>query len=165
MRELVKYVDVGIANEEDCQRSLDITVEEDDWESSVSTGQLDPKHYRRLCEQVFAEFPNLKVQAITLRESVSATHNRWSACLYNGRDFYQSVRYEIPFIVDRVGGGDSFAAGLIYGLVKGFPDHDALDFAVAASCLKHSIPGDVNRVSVSEVKRLAAGEASGRVRR
>jgi 2-dehydro-3-deoxygluconokinase len=112
-----------------------------------------------------ATFPNLKYQAITLRESYSANHNGWSACLYNGQDFLLSRHYDITHIVDRVGGGDSFAAGLIYGLHTGMADEDALNYAVAASCLKHSILGDVNLVTVPEVKRLMGGDASGRVQR
>jgi 2-dehydro-3-deoxygluconokinase len=114
---------------------------------------------------VLEVFPNLKYQTITLRESYSADHNGWSACLHNGREFFLSTRYDITDIVDRVGAGDAFAAGLIYGLSTGMDDEAALNFAVAASCLKHSIPGDMNLVSVDEVKRLMAGEASGRVQR
>jgi 2-dehydro-3-deoxygluconokinase len=165
MSELVRYVDVGIANEEDCQRSLGISVEAGDWEREVKTGELDPAKYRTLCEKVMEAFPNLKYQAITLRESYSASHNGWSACLHNGQEFFLSTRYNITHIVDRVGGGDAFAAGLIYGLSTGMDDETALNFAVAASCLKHSIPGDVNLVSVDEVQRLMAGEVSGRVQR
>jgi 2-dehydro-3-deoxygluconokinase len=165
MMELVRYVDVGIANEEDCQRSLGISVEAGDWEQALEAGELDPSRYRALCEKVMETFPNLKYQAITLRESYSASHNGWSACLHNGEDFFLSTRYDITHIVDRVGGGDSFAAGLIYGLITEMDDEAALGFAAAASCLKHSIPGDANLVSVDEVKRLAAGEASGRVQR
>jgi 2-dehydro-3-deoxygluconokinase len=165
MSELVRYVDVGIANEEDCQRSLGIRVEAGDWEREIATGELDPGRYRALCEKVLEVFPNLKYQTITLRESYSADHNGWSACLHNGREFFLSTRYDITDIVDRVGAGDAFAAGLIYGLSTGMDDEAALNFAVAASCLKHSIPGDMNLVSVDEVKRLMAGEASGRVQR
>lgn len=165
MRELVKYVDVGIANEEDCQRSLGVSVSEGDWEHEVGTGALDTARYAALTKKMFATFPNLKVQAITLRESYSASHNGWSACLFNGRDFYLSRRYDITNIVDRVGGGDAFAAGLIYGLHGGMADEAALEFAVAASCLKHSIGGDVNLASAAEVQRLAGGDASGRVQR
>jgi 2-dehydro-3-deoxygluconokinase len=165
MGELVRYVDVGIANEEDCQRSLGIRVEAGDWEREIATGELDPGRYRALCEKVLEVFPNLKYQTITLRESYSADHNGWSACLHNGREFFLSTRYDITDIVDRVGAGDAFAAGLIYGLSTGMDDEAALNFAVAASCLKHSIPGDMNLVSVDEVKRLMAGEASGRVQR
>ncbi len=110
-------------------------------------------------------FPNLKKQTITMRESISADHNGWSACLYNGKDFYVSRSYDITDIVDRVGGGDAFAGGLIFGLKQNMADKDALEFAVAASCLKHSISGDYNRVSYSEVERLMKGDASGRVQR
>jgi 2-dehydro-3-deoxygluconokinase len=165
MGELVKYVDVGIANEEDCQKSLGVSLAEGDWEHSVTSGALDTARYEALARKMLETFPNLKYQAITLRESYSADHNGWSACLYNGRDFFISRRYDITDIVDRVGGGDSFAAGLIYGLHTGLSDEDALNFAVAASCLKHSILGDVNLVTVAEVKRLMGGDASGRVQR
>jgi 2-dehydro-3-deoxygluconokinase len=165
MGELVKYVDVGIANEEDCQRSLGVRVEEGDWEQAVHRAEVDTARYQALAVKMFAAFPNLKYQAITLRESFSASHNGWSACLYDGERFTISRRYEITDIVDRVGGGDSFAAGLIYGLHTGMAAAEALEFAVAASCLKHSILGDINLASVDEVKRLVAGEASGRVQR
>jgi 2-dehydro-3-deoxygluconokinase len=165
MRDLVQHVDVGIANEEDCQRSLGVSVEAGDWESAVSSGDLDAARYEALCRKMFETFPNLKVQAITLRESYSASHNGWSACLYNGEDFFVSRRYDITHIVDRVGGGDSFAAGLIYGLVTGMADAEALAYAVAASALKHTIPGDINLSTRAEVLRLMGGEASGRVQR
>jgi 2-dehydro-3-deoxygluconokinase len=114
---------------------------------------------------MFTAFPNLKYQAITLRESISASHNGWSAYLYNGSDFFVSKRYDITDIVDRVGGGASFAAGLIYGLQTGMADNEALEYAVAASCLKHSISGDVNLATAGEVKRLMGGDVSGRVQR
>jgi len=165
MTKLVRHVDIGIANEEDCQRSLGITVEAGEWEREVETGQLDPAKYRVLCEKALASYPNLKLQTITLRESYSASHNGWSACLHNRKEFLLSTRYEITHIVDRVGGGDAFAAGLIYGLSTGMADGEALEFAVAASCLKHSIPGDANLVTVEEAGRLAGGEFSGRVQR
>lgn len=165
MGELVKHVDVGIANEEDCQRSLGVSVSASDWEQGVTAGELDTGRYRALAEKMLTVFPNLQMQAITLRQSYSASHNGWSACLYNGRDFILSRRYDITDIVDRVGGGDAFAAGLIYGLHTGMAHEDALNFAVAASCLKHSIPGDMNLVSVTEVNRLMQGDASGRVQR
>lgn len=165
MTELVQHLDVGIANEEDCQRSLGVSVAEGDWEHDVASGSIDAARYEALCRKMFATFPNLKYQAITLRESFSADYNGWSACLYNGSDFYVSRHYDITDIIDRVGGGDSFAAGLIYGLVTGMPDEDALNFAAAASCLKHSILGDVNLVSRAEVERLMKGDASGRVQR
>ncbi len=160
MSELVKYVDVGIANEEDCQKSLGITVDVD-----VESGKLNIDKYKELSEKVMKTFPNLKVMAITLRESRSADHNGWSACLNDGENFYHSCKYDITDIVDRVGGGDSFSAGLIYGLNKYENHKDALNFAVAASCLKHSISGDFNRVTVKEVENLMGGDASGRVQR
>ena len=160
MRELVKFVDIGIANEEDCQMALGIQSESD-----VHSGKLDQAVYRKLAEKVVSEFPNLKTLAITLRESKSASHNGWSACLYNGKDFLVSRHYEITHIVDRVGGGDCFAGGLIYGLQTLGSHQEALEFAVAASCLKHSIPGDFNRFSVDEVKNLLKGDGSGRVQR
>jgi len=163
MGELVRYVDVGIANEEDCQRSLGVSL--GDWESSVASGELDRERYRALATRMLETFPNLKYQAITLRESFSASHNGWAACLHNGKDFFVSRRYNITAIVDRVGGGDSFAAGLIYGLHTGLSDENALEFAAAASCLKHSIPGDANLVSVADVERLMQGDSSGRVQR
>ncbi len=165
MGELVKYVDVGIANEEDCQKSVGVRLEDGDVDQSVASGSLNTARYETLAQKMFNEFPNLKYQTITLRESYSASHNGWSACLYNGSEFFLSRRYEITDIVDRVGGGDSFAAGIIYGLHTGMADEDALNFAVAASSLKHSIIGDANLVTVDEVKRLAGGDASGRVQR
>jgi 2-dehydro-3-deoxygluconokinase len=160
MRELVKFVDVGIANEEDCQMALGVQADVD-----VHSGKLDRAQYRGLAEKVLREFPNLKMIAITLRESHSASHNGWSACLADGKEFLVSRHYEITHIVDRVGGGDCFAGGLIYGLQALGGHQDALEFAVAASCLKHSIPGDFNRFSVDEVQALVRGGGSGRVQR
>ncbi|HEY8484707.1 MAG TPA: sugar kinase [Longimicrobiales bacterium] len=160
MRELVAYATVGIANEEDCQKALGIEIDVD-----VHSGKLDAERYEALARRVLDEFPNLEKQVITLRESHSADHNGWSAVLHNRREFLQSRKYEIRDIVDRVGGGDSFAAGLIYGLLTYRDDARALEFAVAASCLKHSILGDYNRVSVAEVEALMKGDASGRVQR
>jgi 2-dehydro-3-deoxygluconokinase len=160
MREIVKQVNVGIANEEDCEKALGIKSDVD-----VNSGSLDISRYKRIAEQVFDAFPNLDKQVITLRESHSADHNGWSAVLYDGKDLLHSRSYDITDIVDRVGAGDSFAGGLIYGLITYGDDKQALEFATAASCLKHSIPGDFNRVSVSEVEALMKGEASGRVQR
>lgn len=165
MGELVRHVDIGIANEEDCQRALGITLAAEDWQQQVEAGRLDPAKYRLLCKKVMQAFPNLKLQAITLRESLSASHNGWSACLHDGRTFTQSTRYELTHIVDRVGTGDAFAAGLIYALLQGRDHCAALEFATAASCLKHSIPGDANLVTLAEVESLLGGEASGRVQR
>jgi len=165
MTELVRYADVGIANEEDCQLALGITVEAESWEKEVEIGQIDANKYRALCEKVLSAFPNLKYQAVTLRESYSADRNGWSACLHNKQEFYVGRRYDVTDIVDRVGSGDAFAAGLIYGYSSGLGDAESLDFAVAASCLKHSIPGDINLVTVEEVKQLMSGGGSGRIQR
>ncbi|HXA07178.1 MAG TPA: sugar kinase [Bryobacteraceae bacterium] len=160
MRELTQFVDVAIANEEDCQMALGIQTDVD-----VHSGKLDREQYRGLAEKVLNQFPSLKMIAITLRESFSASHNGWSACLADGREFLTSRHYDITHIVDRVGGGDSFAGGLIYGLQTFGSHQEALEFAVAASCLKHSIPGDFNRFSADEVQALVKGGGSGRVQR
>jgi 2-dehydro-3-deoxygluconokinase len=160
MPELMRSVSVAIANEEDVQMTLGIQSEGD-----VESGNIDPAQYRALSEKVLDRFPGLKSIAITLRESKSASHNGWSACVHDREKFLVSRRYEIAPIVDRVGSGDSFAAGLIYGLRKFGSHADALEFATAASCLKHSIPGDFNRVSIEEVQALMAGGGSGRVQR
>lgn len=160
MRQLVALATVGIANEEDCQKALGIEVDVD-----VKSGDLEHDQYRALAEKVLKEFPNLEKQVITLRESHSADRNGWSAVLHNGTNFLVSRHYDVTDIVDRVGGGDSFAAGLIYGLRAYQDDQRALEFAAAASCLKHTILGDINRVSVSEVEALMAGDGSGRVQR
>jgi 2-dehydro-3-deoxygluconokinase len=160
MPELMRFVSVAIANEEDVQMALGIQSEGD-----VESGSIDPAHYRALTEKVLTAFPDLRIIAITLRESKSASHNGWSACLHNRKEFFVSRRYDITPIVDRVGSGDSFAAGLIYGLRKFASPAEALEFATAASCLKHSIPGDFNRVSIEEVQALMKGIGSGRVQR
>ena len=160
MQDLVKYVDVGIANEEDCQKSLGISVDVD-----VHTGELDTAKYEALSQKVLEIYPDMSIIAITLRESRSADTNGWSACLRDSDGFKLSRHYEITDIIDRVGGGDSFASGLIAGLAMHEDRQQALEFAVAASCLKHSISGDFNRVSVSEVRNLMGGDASGRVQR
>lgn len=165
MPELIKYVDIGIANEEDCQLALGITLDKLDWESEIRSGDLNMEKYRALCEKVLERFPNLEMQAITLRHSFSANHNGWSGCLHNGEEFLVGPHYDITDIVDRVGTGDAFAAGLIYGLISNTSHKEALDFAIAASCLKHSIPGDINRVTVDEVNKLISGDATGRVQR
>ena len=158
MRELVKYVDVGIANEEDCQKSLGITADVD-----VKSGELDKAKYEALSAKMFEVYPNLTEMAITLRESFNADHNDWSACLRNKDGFHLSRQYSMRDIVDRVGGGDSFASALIYGLTAYDNPQESLEFAVAASCLKHTISGDFNRVTVAEVEKLMSGDGSGRV--
>jgi 2-dehydro-3-deoxygluconokinase len=169
MREIVSNVNIGIANEEDCQQALGVEIEgRGKQEGGSGKGQsetLDIERYSRLAEKVLKEFPNLEKQVITLRESHSADHNGWSAMLHNRKQSLTSRKYDITNIVDRVGAGDSFAAGVIYGLTTYRDDQRALEFATAASCLKHSILGDFNRVDVAEVETLMKGEGSGRVQR
>jgi 2-dehydro-3-deoxygluconokinase len=161
MRPLASLVDVVIANEEDIQSVLGLHVEGTD----VTTGQLNLEAYHKVAARITDEFGCSHV-AITLRESVSASDNGWSAVLFEKATgaFHRSQHYDVR-LVDRIGGGDSFAAGLVYGLVTGRSAEAALRFAVAASALKQTIPGDFNRVSVAEVDRLAGGDASGRVQR
>lgn len=165
MTEIVRHVDVGIANEEDCQRALNISIPTGDWKEDVGSGQLNPDKYRSLCEEVLAAFPNLRLQTITLRESISADRNGWSACLHDRSAFMVSPHYLVDDIVDRVGTGDAFAAGLIYALTQGMEAQQALAFGAAASCLKHSIPGDLNLSTLDEVTALMQGETSGRIQR
>ena len=160
MSVMTEYADVIIANEEDCQKSLGL-----ECKSNVEGGKLDNEDYRNLSNSLLERYPNVKKVAITLRESKSADINFWAAALNNGTDFIVSRKYEMYDIVDRVGGGDSFAGGLIYGLNVLGDDREALEFAVAASCLKHTIDGDFNRVTVDEVLKLAKGDGSGRVQR
>ena len=160
IREIAKYVDVAIANEEDFQKSLGISAKSD-----VESGELDRDVYKQIAQTAMDLYPNLKKVAITLRESKSADTNYWAACIYDGKEFYVSRKYAITDIVDRVGGGDSFGGGLIYGLNTYATQAEALEFAVAASCLKHTISGDFNRVTVKEVESLMKGSGSGRVER
>jgi len=161
MRPLASMTDLLIANEEDLQASLGVTV----LHANVTAGELDVEGYRAAATQVAKDL-GAKQVAVTLRESVSASDNGWSAVLYDAASgaFHRSQRYDVR-IVDRVGGGDSFAGGLIFGLITGRDPDASLRFAVAASALKQTIPGDFNRMSVAEVDRLAAGDASGRVNR
>ena len=160
MTELVKYVDIAIGNEEDCQKSLGIKKDID-----VESGKFQTEKYRELTDNILGLYSNIKKIALTLRESHSADYNGWSAVINNRKEFLVSKKYEIHNIVDRVGGGDTFAAGLIYGFDNLNSDKEALEFAVAASCLKHSIPGDLPLISAKEVEGLAGGAASGRVQR
>jgi 2-dehydro-3-deoxygluconokinase len=160
MPKLLQLVDVAIANEEDVQMSLGLQATVD-----VHSGQLDRAQYESLTKAVLAAYPNLRAIAITLRESHSASHNGWSACFNDRRQFLLSKQYEITHIVDRVGGGDSFGAGLIYGLMTLPASQEALEFAVAASCLKHSVAGDFSRSTVAEVNALLKEGGSGRVQR
>ena len=159
MGDLMQYVDVCIANEEDAGDVFNIKAPKTD----ITKGELDQEGYKYVAKELVNRFGFSHV-AITLRESLSASDNNWSAMLYDGKEYHFSKKYALR-IVDRVGGGDCFGAGLIYGLVTGMSDSDALEFAVAASALKHTIHGDMNQVSVAEVKTLMGGDASGRVQR
>lgn len=159
MGELCKYVDVCIANEEDAGDVFGIRAADTD----VTTGKVNHEGYKDVAKQLADRFGFRKV-AITLRESLSANDNNWAAMLYMDGEYYFSKKYAMH-IVDRVGGGDSFGAGLIYASLSGMDPQEAIEFAVAASCLKHSIEGDFNQVSADEVKKLAGGDASGRVQR
>ena len=160
MPELARLVDIVIANEEDVQMTLGLEAGVD-----VHSGKLDLGQYERLTGKVLDAFVNLRAVAITLRESKSASHNGWSACWNDGQKFAVSRAHDITHIVDRVGGGDSFSAGLIYGLMKVDSTPEALEFATALSCLKHSVPGDFSRVNVDEVNALLREGGSGRVQR
>ena len=164
MRELVAHANVCIANQKDCEKALGIETAGAD-NPQARSGIVDTDRYEALGSRMLEAFPNLEKQVITLRESHSADRNGWSACMHHRDGFLVSTRYDIGDIVDRIGAGDAFAAGLIYGLRVFRDNARALEFATAASCLKHSIPGDFNRVSVAEVEALVQGEGSGRVQR
>lgn len=159
MTGLMEYVDIAVGNEEDAEKVFGIKAENTD----ITKGALDDSGYKEVAQKLVERFGFKKV-AITLRESYSASDNGWSALLYDGQEFYKSKKYDIR-IVDRVGGGDSFCSGLLYGLLNGMDNQKALEFAVAASCLKHTILGDFNLVSVAEVENLMSGDGSGRVQR
>jgi len=162
MPTLVQGCDIVLGNEEDAAMSLGIHPEGID----VTKGEVNADAYLSVSQQIIKTFPSCKKVITTLRGSVSASHNTWAGVLYDGKTLFESPRYDITHIVDRVGGGDSFMGGLIYGLLT-YPDNDqdALNFAVAASCLKHTVYGDFNRVTVQEVEKLMKGDASGRVSR
>jgi 2-dehydro-3-deoxygluconokinase len=157
----VRLSDVAIGNEEDAEKVLGIKAPDTD----VTSGEVNADSYVYVCEEMVRQYPNLHTVAITLRGSRSASHNTWSGILYADKQLYRGPLYDIHPIVDRVGGGDSFMGGLIYGLRNYDNKQSAIDFAVAASCLKHSIPGDFNVVRVAEVEKLMGGDASGRVSR
>ena len=160
MREVVGYADLLVGNEEDCQKTLGIGAAVD-----VAAGRLDPMAYEALTAKVMSEFPKLARVAITLRESESADGNRWAAVLRNRKEFLSGPSFDIRAIVDRIGTGDAFAAGLIHGLATFKTDAEALDFAIAAAALKHSIPGDFNLSTEKDIRTVVRGDRSGRVRR
>lgn len=164
MPALVATCDVILGNEEDAEKVFGIKPE--GFDVAATGGKVDQSRFESVCRQLMEKFPKAKKVIITLRGSINANHNTWGGVLFDGEKLFESRRYDITHIVDRVGGGDSFMGGLIYGLLT-FPEDDqkALEFAVAASCLKHTIPGDFNEVSVEEVLRLAGGDGSGRVSR
>jgi 2-dehydro-3-deoxygluconokinase len=162
MEKLVHHCEVILGNEEDAEMVFGIKPEGVD----VKSGHVEGAAYESVGKQLMAKFPKAKKVIITLRGSISASHNSWSGVLWDGKKLSEAPTYQITHIVDRVGGGDSFMGGLIYGLIS-YPNDDqkALNFAVAASCLKHTIKGDFNRVTVDEVEKLMSGDASGRVSR
>jgi 2-dehydro-3-deoxygluconokinase len=160
MPEMVSYCDVILGNEEDAGKVFDIKPEKAD----VLSGKVESAEFETVCMKLKEKFPDAKKIIITLRGSISADHNTWSGIMYDGEHFFKAPVYQITHIVDRVGGGDSFMGGLIYGLLNyKDDDHKALNFAVAASCLKHTIHGDFNLVTVAEVEQLMKGDSSGRV--
>ena len=163
MPELVEGCDLILGNEEDADKVFGIKPE--GFDVTATQGKVDAQKFESVCRQLMARFPRAKKVVITLRGAINANHNTWGGVLFDGNRLYQSPRYDITHIVDRVGGGDSFMGGLIYGLLTYADDQQALNFASAASCLKHTIYGDYNQVSVQEVETLMQGDASGRVSR
>jgi 2-dehydro-3-deoxygluconokinase len=163
MPELVTGCDLILGNEEDAEKEFGIKPE--GFDAEKTGGEIDQRIFISVGEQLMAKFPKCKKVAITLRGSINANHNTWGGVLYDGKTLWQSRRYDITHIVDRVGGGDSFMGGLLYGLLAYGTDQEAIEFAAAASCLKHTIFGDYNRVTVSEVEALMKGGGSGRVSR
>ena len=162
MTELTSYCDIILGNEEDAEKHFGIQPEGLDVTTQGEAVKADA--FLSVCEQMQAKFPRAQKIITTLRGSISASHNSWAGVLYDGTTLFKSMEYQITHIVDRVGGGDSFMGGLIYGLLH-FPEDNqkALDFAVAASCLKHTIKGDANLVTLTEIEKLINGDASGRV--
>ena len=164
MTELTSYCDIILGNEEDTEMHFGIKPE--DLDINKQGNEINSEAFLSVCNQMMKKFPRAKKIIITLRGSISASHNSWAGILYDGKKMYESKQYQITDIVDRIGAGDSFMGGLIYGFLN-YPNEDqkALDFAVAASCLKHTIKGDVNLVKVEEVEKLMNGNSSGRVNR
>lgn len=163
MPDMVAGSDVILGNEEDCEKVFGIKPLNFDAENT--NGKVDQSTFRSVCEQMMKKFPRCKKMVVTLRGAINANHNTWGGVLFDGKNLFESKRYDITDIVDRVGGGDSFMGGLIFGLLHYDNDQDALEFATAASCLKHTLKGDFNWVTVQDVENLMKGDASGRVKR
>jgi len=163
MPALVEGCDLILGNEEDAE--MEFGIKPEGFDAEKTGGEIDQARFQSVCRQLMQKFPRCKKVAITLRGSINASHNTWGGVLYDGNTLWQSRRYDITHIVDRVGAGDSFMGGLLYGLLTYGTDQEALEFAAAASCLKHTIVGDYNRVTVSEVEALVKGGGSGRVSR
>lgn len=163
MPDMVAGSDIILGNEEDCEKVFGIKPLNFDAENT--NGKVDQSAFRSVCKQMMAQFPRCKKMVVTLRGAINANHNTWGGVLFDGNNLLESKRYDITDIVDRVGGGDSFMGGLIFGLLSYNNDQDALEFATAASCLKHTLKGDFNWVTVQEVENLMNGDASGRVKR
>lgn len=163
MPEMVAGSDIILGNEEDCEKVFGIKPQ--NFDAANTGGQVDQSSFISVCQQMMQRFPRCKKMVVTLRGAINANHNTWGGVLYDGQQLIESRRYDITDIVDRVGGGDSFMGGLIFGLLHYDNDKQALEFATAASCLKHTLKGDFNWVTVLEVENLMGGDASGRVKR
>lgn len=163
MPEMVAGSDIILGNEEDCEKVFGIKPK--DFDAAKTNGNVDQSSFLSVCQQMMERFTRCKKMVVTLRGAINANHNTWGGVLYNGKELIESRRYDITDIVDRVGGGDSFMGGLIFGLLHYQEDCKALEFATAASCLKHTLKGDYNWVTVQEVENLMGGDASGRVKR
>lgn len=161
MPEMVEGSDIILGNEEDCEKVFGIKPW--DFDAAKTNGNVDQSSFLSVCQQMMERFPRCKKMVVTLRGAINANHNTWGGVLYNGKELIESRRYDITDIVDRVGGGDSFMGGLIFGLLHYQDDRKALEFATAASCLKHTLKGDYNWVAVQEVENLMVGNTSGRV--
>ena len=163
MPEMVEGSDIILANEEDCEKVFGIKPK--DFDAAKTNGTVDQSSFLSVCQQMMEHFPKCKKMVVTLRGAINANHNTWGGVLFNGKELIESRRYDITDIVDRVGGGDSFMGGIIFGLLYYKDDKQALEFATAASCLKHTIKGDYNWSSIQEVESLMNGDISGRVKR
>ena len=163
MPEMVALSDIILGNEEDCEKVFDIKPK--DFNAAKTNGNVDQSIFLSVCQQMMERFPRCKKMVVTLRGAINANHNTWGGILYNGKELLMSQRYDITDIVDRVGGGDSFMGGLIFGLLHYKDDYKALEFATAASCLKHTLKGDYNWATIDEVESLMNGDYSGRVKR